>query len=118
MQKVRTMLYVDDVEQVVDFWQNKLGAQVVEVNALPDDSENIVVTVAPNVELSFFAKSFIRQYSPEVLGAIPSLILYSRDFEGLHDRLTTAGKIVENNGTRTFNFRDPEGNYFVIGEAK
>jgi len=118
MQKMRTMLYVDDVAQIVDFWQEKLAAQVVEVNALPDGSENVVVTVAPNVELSFFAKSFIRQYSPEVLGDTPSLIFYSEDFEALHKRLATAGEIVVNNGTRTFNFRDPEGNYFVIGEAK
>ena len=119
MQKMRTMLYVDDVEQIVQFWQDNLGAQVVEVNALPDDSENIVVTVAPNVELSFFAKSFIRQYSPEVLDSgTPSLMFFSDDFEALHDRLTTAGKIVDNNGTPTFNFRDPEGNYFAVGKAK
>lgn len=118
MQKMRTMLYVDDVEQIVQFWQDDLGAKVVEVNTLPDDFNNIVLEVAPNVELSFFAKAFIRQYSPEVLGSTPSLMFYSKDFKALHDRLTTAGEIVENAGTATFNFRDPEGNYFVIAQAK
>lgn len=118
MQKMRTMLYVDDVEQIVQFWQDKLGAEVVEVNVLPDDSENIVVTVAPNVELSFFAKSFIRRYSPEVLDNTPSLMFYSEDFQALHDRLTTASEIVTANGTATFNFRDPEGNYFAVSQAK
>lgn len=118
MQKMRTMLYVDDVEQVVQFWQDELGAEVIEVNAMPDGSNNVVVNIAPNVELSFFAKSFIRRYSPEVLGNTPSLMFYSKDFKALHDRLATEGEIVENAGTATFNFRDPEGNYFVIAQAK
>jgi len=118
MQKMRTMLYVDDVEQIVQFWQDDLGAKVVEINTLPDEFNNVVLEIAPNVELSFFAKAFIRQYSPEVLGSTPSLMFYSKDFKALHDRLATAGEIVDNGGTATFNFRDSEGNYFVIAQAK
>jgi len=117
MQKMRTMLYVDDVDQIVQFWQDNLGAKVVEINALPDGSDNIVLNLAPGVELSFFTKAFIRQYSPEVLGNTPSLMLFTDDFDGLHDRLTTAGEIVDDNGQLAFNFCDPEGNYFAIGKA-
>ncbi|WP_125574323.1 VOC family protein [Levilactobacillus huananensis] len=118
MEKMRTMLYVDDVEETAQWWQDNLGATVVEVNVLPDESHNIVLTMAPGAELSFFSKAFIRQYSPEVLGSTPSLMFFVKDFEALHDRLTTAGAIADNNGMLTFNFRDPEGNYFAVGQVK
>lgn len=118
MEKMRTMLYVDDVEETAQWWQDNLGATVIEVNVLSDESNNIVITIAPGAELSFFSKAYVRQYSPEVLGSTPSLMFFTKDFEALHDRLTTAGDIVDNNGTRAFNFRDPEGNYFAVGQAK
>ena len=34
----------------------------------------------------------------------------------MYEKLENAGEIMENNGVQTFNFSDPEGNYFVIGK--
>ncbi|MFC6181677.1 VOC family protein [Lactiplantibacillus daowaiensis] len=117
MQKTRVMLYVEDVDQSVKFWQDNFAAKVTEVNKLPDDFKNLVLTLSSQVELAFFPRAFIATYSPEVLNNTPSLMFFSDDFKGLHARLKTAGEIVDNNGTLTFNFADPEGNYFVVAQA-
>jgi len=118
MQKTRIMLYVDNVVTQVKFWQDNFNAKINEISPLPNERQNIVLTISPEVELSFFPKSFIAEYSPEVLGNTPSLMFFSSDFKALHERLPTAGEIVDNNGTLTFNFADPEGHYFVVAEAK
>ncbi|SUP52810.1 Uncharacterised protein [Weissella viridescens] len=52
-----------------------------------------------------------------MLGNTPSLMLFSDDFEALHDAIPGALDIMENNGQQTFAFPDPEGNYFVIAKA-
>ncbi|WP_446001999.1 glyoxalase [Weissella viridescens] len=115
--KMRVMLYVDDVQVISDFWQKYVKAEVAETNALPDDFKNIVLQVGTQMQLSLFDKTFIEKYSPEVLGNTPSLMLFSDDFEALHDAIPGALDIMENNSQQTFAFPDPEGNYFVIAKA-
>lgn len=117
MKKTRIMLYVADVDQVVKFWQDYFDAKIETISSLPDDFKTIVLTVSPDVELAFFPKAFIAKYSPEVLGNTPSLMFFSENFEKLHAKLPDAGEIVDNNGTLTFNFKDPEGNFFVMAPA-
>lgn len=110
------MLYVDDVEKVASFW-GKLGAKEVERTTLPDDSLNIVVRLTEQVELSFFAKSFIEVFSPEVLGNTPSIMIYTENFTALHEQIPNAMPITTQNGLDTFAFPDPENNYFVFAKA-
>ncbi len=117
IKSARIMLYVDDIEQISQFWQTALKAQVIETNELPDDFENIVLKITPEVELSLFPTDYIKKYSPEVLDQTPALMFFATNFEKLHDSLAGASEIVDNNGVRTFNFSDPESNYFVIAEA-
>ncbi|WP_048000152.1 VOC family protein [Lactiplantibacillus herbarum] len=114
--KMRVMLYVDDVSVINDFWQQAIGATVVETLALPEQYQGIVLAVTDEIELALFPKAFIRKFSPEVLHGTPSLMLFSDAFKTLHQQIPGAGAIVDNNGTLTFNFADPEGNYFVIAK--
>jgi len=117
MQKTRLMLYVNDVDLVADFWREKFGATTVATDPLPDGSVNIVLATPFGVELSFFSREFIKQYSPEVLDNQPSVMFFSEDFAALHDRLAGATPIVDDNGQPAFGFPDPEGHYFAIGKA-
>ena len=41
---------------------------------------------------------------------------FTDQFEEIYQKIENAGEIMENNGVETFNFSDPEGNYFVIGK--
>jgi len=43
-------------------------------------------------------------------------MFFSKDFDRLHDELISADEITEVNGVLTFNFQDPEGNYFVVAK--
>ncbi|MGX6428700.1 VOC family protein [Levilactobacillus yonginensis] len=117
MQKTRVMLYVDNVALVVKFWRESFETTTVAESLLPDGSTNIVLAVPFGVELSFFSNEFIKKYSPEVLGNQPSIMFFSDDFEGLHERLAGATPISDDNGQPAFGFPDPEGHYFAIGKA-
>ncbi len=117
MNKVRCMVYVTDVEKVVQFWQDHLGARVAEVNPLPDGSNNVVLKITPEVELAFFSKAFIAEYSPDVVTNFPSLMFFSDQFNDLHHQIPDAGPVVDNHGQLTFNFADPEGHYFVVAKS-
>ena len=44
-------------------------------------------------------------------------MFFSDNFDRLHDDILSAGEISEVNGVLTFNFMDPEGNYFVVAKA-
>ncbi|MQS75957.1 hypothetical protein FHL06_06105 [Lactobacillus halodurans] len=112
--KTRIMIYVDDVDMSVEFWTDEFGAKVVARQTLNGGYQNVIVGISQEVELSIFPKDYIRIYSPEVSETVPSLVFVSDDFDRLHDELISAGEITEVNGALTFNFQDPEGNYFVV----
>ncbi|WP_245865601.1 VOC family protein [Companilactobacillus nuruki] len=115
--KTRIMIYVDDVDMNVEFWIDEFGAQIVARQTLNGGYQNVIVGISNEVELSIFPKDYIRIYSPEVSENVPSLMFFSSDFDKLHDNLLSAGEITEVNGVLTFNFIDPEGNYFVVAKS-
>lgn len=114
--QVRIMLYVDDVAQISHFWQEQVGALVVAETVMPDHSKQVVLRIAPGVELNLFAKSFIRAYSPEVVDNQPSLMFFIApdQFADLHQRLAPKASLTQAPGSVSFNFADPEGHYFVV----
>ena len=116
--KTRIMLYVDDVDMSVEFWVDEFGAKVVTRQTMNGGYQNVIVAVSDEVELSIFPRDYVRIYSPEVPETVPSLMFFSKDFDRLHDDLISAGEITEVNGVLTFNFQDPEGNYFVVAKAE
>ncbi|TGD21329.1 glyoxalase [Companilactobacillus suantsaicola] len=115
--KTRIMLYVDSVDMSVEFWTEEFGGQVVARQTLNGGYQNVIVAVSSEVELSIFPRDYIRVYSPEVDETVPSLMFFSDNFDRLHDDILSAGEISEVNGVLTFNFMDPEGNYFVVAKA-
>jgi len=117
MNKTRIMLYVTDVDQTVNFWQENFALPIVATNALPDGSQNIVLQMNAGTELSFFSRDFIKKFSPEVLDDVPSLMFFSDNFDALHEKLAGATPIADNNGLPTFAFPDPDGRYFAVAKA-
>lgn len=112
------MIYVDDVDMSVEFWLDEFGAQLVARQTLNGGYQNVIVEVSNGTELSIFPRDYIRIYSPEVSENVPSLMFFSDRFAQLHDDILSAGEITEVNGVLTFNFQDPEGNYFVVAKSR
>lgn len=116
--KTRIMIYVDDVDMNVEFWTEEFGAKVIDRQTLNGGYQNVIVGISKEIELSIFPKDYIRIYSPEVSENVPSLMFFADNFDQLHDELLSAGEITEVNGVLTFNFQDPEGNYFVVAKSQ
>lgn len=114
--KTRVMLYAENVEVLSQFFVETLGATVSETIELPEEFQSTIVQFSPEFELGIFPKVFVQRFSPEVLGTTPSIIFFTDQFEEIYQKIENAGEIMENNGVETFNFSDPEGNYFVIGK--
>ncbi|WP_461244294.1 VOC family protein [Secundilactobacillus muriivasis] len=116
VEKTRIMLYVSDVDQLAEFWENTLGATQVADMALPDNCHAPILSVDPHTELALFSNDFIAKYSPEVADNQPSLMFFVRDLDAAHERIKGATPIVDDAGTRAFGFPDPDGHYFALGE--
>lgn len=114
--KTRVMLYAENVEVLSQFFVETLGATVSETIELPEEFQSTIVQLSPEFESGIFPKVFVQRFSPEVLGTTPSIIFFTDQFEEIYQKIENAGEIMENNGVETFNFSDPEGNYFVIGK--
>lgn len=118
LHKTRVMIYVDNVAKEATFWSNTFDATLFKILELPDDFQARILTLSDEFELGLYPKAFMTQYEPELLGTTPpSMMFFRSDFMDLHQKITTAGDIVENNGILTFNFSDPEGNHFVIAKG-
>lgn len=85
---------------------------------MSDNYTSYTLSISQEFELALFSKAFIEKYSPEVLGSTPPIMFFSNNFEALHNTISNVGDIVEHNEIFTFNFPDPEGNYFVMAKAK
>ena len=117
----QVMLYVQDQEQSVSFWTEKLGFQVV-----ADHEENGMrwIEIAPPFEdgttILLHDKELIAKMSPELNLGTPSLMFFSNDVEQLHEDLSskdvTVGEIVNMGAGKVFNFADDEKNYFAVME--
>ncbi|MGL9766345.1 hypothetical protein IGK31_000347 [Enterococcus sp. DIV1288f] len=116
--KSRVMLYVEDVALVSRFFVEQLKAETVETLELPEEYQSIVLRMSQELELAIFPRTFVERFSPEVLGPPPSMIFFTDKFDELYEQIETAGEILENNGLLTFNFSDPEGNFFVIAKLE
>ncbi len=114
--KTRVMLYAENVEKISQFFVEKLGATVSETIELPEEFHSVILTISSEFELGIFPKIVVQRFSPEVLGTPPSLLFFTDQFEEIYERMGNPGEIMDNNGILTFNFSDPEGNYFVIGQ--
>ena len=108
LQSMNLMIYVDDVEKVAAFFEQAA------------ETPRITVPILPEACLQFYSHAFIQKYSPEVALNSPSIIFYVDDLASAHARLlqmgATVNEIVLVGSQQTFNFADPEGNWYAVAE--
>lgn len=118
------MLYVNNQDEAVKFWTEKLGFIVVEEE---DNNQGLRwIEIAPQkgaeTTIILHNKDFVSKMSPGINLDTPSLMFFTENLEQLHSDLVnkkiTVGEIVNMPSGRVFNFADNEENYFAVMEKK
>ena len=118
------MLYVNNQDEVLQFWTEKLGFSVISEEDNGQGFRWIEIAPTKDAETSIVLhnKEFIAKMQPELNLNTPSLLFYSENLDELHkdlsDKNITVGEIVNMPSGRVFNFADNEGNYFAVMENK
>ena len=112
-------MYVDDVDDIADFWVHALDAKILSETGMPENSHSVKIEVLEQMRINFFNKDLISKYSPGVSLDFPSVMLMTDDIEATHEKLSKFTKVISDitiqGDQQTFNFADPEGNYIAIG---
>lgn len=120
LQSMNLMIYVDDVEKVAAFFEQAAGTPRISEETMIDGSKMITVPILPEASLQFYIRAFIQKYSPEVALNSPSIMFCVDDLASAHARLlqmgATVNEIVLVGSQQTFNFADPEGNWYAVAE--
>ncbi|WP_077212566.1 VOC family protein [Bacillus dakarensis] len=118
------MLYVNNQDEAVKFWTEKLGFTVV---AEENNNQGLRwIEIAPKkgaeTSLILHDKDFVSKMSPGLNLDTPSLMFFTENLEQLHNDLLnkkiTVGEIVNMPSGKVFNFADNEENYFAVMERK
>lgn len=118
------MLYVNNQDEAVKFWTEKLGFIVIGEEDSGQGMRWIEVAPKNSAQTSIVLhdKQFIANMEPELNLGTPSLMFYSDDVEQLYSDLAnknvTLGEMVNLPSGKIFNFADDEGNYFAVMEKK
>ena len=120
----QVMLYVNNQDEAVKFWTEKVGFKVI---AEEDNGQGMRwIEVAPTNEaetsIVLHNKELIAKMQPELHLGTPSLMFLSKNLDELYSDLSnksvTVGEIVTMPFGRVFNFADSESNYFAVKEIK
>lgn len=120
----QVMLYVNNQDEAVKFWTEKLGFIVIGEEDSGQGMRWIEVAPKNSAQTSIVLhdKQFIANMEPELNLGTPSLMFYSDDVEQLYSDLAnknvTLGEMVNLPSGKIFNFADDEGNYFAVMEKK
>jgi lactoylglutathione lyase len=118
------MLYVNNQDEAVKFWTEKLGFTVI---AEENNNQGLRwIEIAPKkgaeTSLILHNKDFVSKMSPGLNLDTPSLMFFTENLEQLHSDLLnkeiTVGEIVNMPSGKVFNFADNEENYFAVMEKK
>lgn len=115
---IQIMLYVDDVQKAVAFWQ-ALDFVIVEEQAV-DGTRVVEIVAAKDAKAHFvlYDREFIESNSPEVATNSPSLMFFSQDIYRLYKKIgeldVPLGEMISLGDREVFNFADPDGNYFAV----
>lgn len=118
------MLYVNDQDEAVSFWTEKLGFVVIAEEKLDKGFWWIEIAPQKDAETSIILhnKEFVAKMSPELNLDTPSLMFFTENLEQLHQDLSnkniTVGEMITMPSGRVFNFADNEENYFAVMERK
>ncbi|MCG7410826.1 VOC family protein [Paenibacillus sp. ACRRX] len=118
------MVYVNNQDEAVKFWTEKVGFSVISEE---DNGQGLRwIEIAPSKEAAtsivLHNKEFIAKMQPELNLGTPSLLFFADNLEQLYkefvDKNITVGEMVSMPSGRVFNFADEEQNYFAIMEKK
>ncbi|WP_175638641.1 VOC family protein [Metabacillus schmidteae] len=116
------MLYVNNQDEAVDFWTEKVGFHVIAEEVNGEGMRWIELSPTKEAETSIILhnKEFISKMEPELNLGTPSLLFFSDNLDELHSELSnkgvTVGEIIDMPNGRVFNFADSEENYFAVLE--
>ncbi|MBF7154168.1 MULTISPECIES: VOC family protein [Bacillus] len=116
------MLYVNNQDEAVHFWTEKVGFHVVSEEDNKQGMRWIEIAPKSGAETSIILhnKEVISKMSPELNLGTPSLMFFSENLDQLYTDLTnknvTVGEMVTMPSGKVFNFADSEGNYFAVME--
>ncbi|KNH19177.1 glyoxalase [Priestia megaterium] len=116
------MVYVNDQDQAVKFWTEKMGFQVMSEQNNDQGMKWIELAPVAGAETTIILhnKQLIAKMQPELNVGTPSLLFFTENVDELYRDLTaksvTVGEIVSMPSGRVFNFSDSEGNYFAVME--
>ncbi|ARJ22708.1 VOC family protein [Bacillus mycoides] len=118
------MLYVNNQDEVKEFWTEKVGFSVISEEDNGQGMRWIEIAPTKEAETSIILhnKELIAKMQPELNLGTPSLMFFSKEFDRLYSDLVnknvTVGEIVNMPSGRIFNFVDSENNYFAVMEKK
>jgi lactoylglutathione lyase len=116
------MLYVNNQDEAVNFWTEKVGFSVISEE---DNGQGMRwIEIAPSKDAAtsiiLHNKEFVAKMSPGLNLGTPSLMFFTENLDQLHSDLSnqniTVGEIVNMPSGRVFNFADSEENYFAVME--
>ena len=116
------MLYVNNQDEAVNFWTEKVGFSVISEEDNGQGMRWIEVAATKDAETSIILhnKEFVAKMAPELNLGTPSLMFFSENLDQLHSDLSnkniTVGEIINMPSGRVFNFADSEENYFAVME--
>ncbi|WP_416825127.1 VOC family protein [Ectobacillus polymachus] len=116
------MLYVNNQDEAVNFWTEKVGFTVISEEDNGQGMRWIEIAPTKDAETSIILhnKEFIAKMSPEINLGTPSLMFFSENLNQFHHDLSNknikVGEIVNMPSGRVFNFADSEENYFAVME--
>lgn len=116
------MLYVNDQDEAVNFWTEKVGFYVMAEEDNKQGMRWIEIAPTKDAETSIILhnKEVISKMSPELNLGTPSLMFFSENLEQIYTELKNknviVGEMVTMPSGKVFNFADSEGNYFAVME--
>lgn len=116
------MLYVNNQDEAVNFWSEKVGFSIVSEEDNGQGMRWIEIAPTKEAETSIILhnKEFVAKMSPELNLGTPSIMFFTENLEEFYSRLSnqniTVGEIVTMPSGRVFNFADNEENYFAVME--
>lgn len=118
------MLYVNNQDDAVSFWTEKVGFQVISDENNGQGMRWIEMAPVKDADTSIILhnKELVAKMSPGLNLGTPSLMFFTENLDQLHDGLSNknvkVGEIVNMPSGRVFNFADNEENYFAVMEKK
>ncbi|WHY69374.1 VOC family protein [Neobacillus sp. SuZ13] len=116
-------VYVQDQEEAKDFWINKVGFVLKVEQPMGPDAFWIEVGPSENefTTLVLYSKSAMEQHQSSKV-AHPSILFSTSDIEATYEKMKQNGVVVEEMLRlpfgNMFNFKDQDGNDYLIREDK